>query len=65
MSRTTTIVCVRWISTGSIEVFSNLGKLYEKYGDIQLGVSRFTLNKKNLFNGYQNKVVEIIKSTIQ
>ena len=65
MSRSNTIICIRWISDGNIEHFSNLGKLYKKYTPKKLGVSRYTLNKKNLWFGYKNKEVEIIKSLIQ
>jgi len=62
--RSQTVICVRWKLTGRIEVFTNLGKLYWKYSDAQLGVSRWTLNKKNLFEGYQNETIEVIKSGV-
>lgn len=62
--RSQTVICVRWKLTGRIETFTNLGKLYWRYADDQLGVSRWTLNKKDLFEGYQNEVVEVIKSRV-
>lgn len=62
--RSNTIICVRWKLTGRIEHFSNLGKLYWRYNDDQLGVSRWTLNKKNLFDGFQSETVEILKSRV-
>ncbi len=65
MPRTSTVICLRWISSGSIEHFTNLGKMYRKYDAKKLGVSRFTLNKKELYGGYQNDIVEIVKSFIQ
>lgn len=65
MSRTTTIICIRWKATGALEHFTNLGKLYKKYDAQKLGVSRFTLDRKDLHFGYQNTEIEIIKSIIQ
>jgi hypothetical protein len=65
MPRTTTIICVRWVASGSIEHFTNLGKLYKKYDSEKLGVSRFTLDRKDLWAGYKNVEIEIIKSSIQ
>lgn len=59
--RSKTVICIRWKLTGRIEVFVNLGKLYSRYNDSQLGVSRWTLNKKNLYDGYQNDIVDILK----
>ena len=59
--RSSTIICIRWKLTGRIEIFNNLGKLYSSYSDGVLGVSRYTLDRKNLFDGYQNDVVEIYK----
>lgn len=48
-----------------MEVFANLGKLYSSYSSASLGVSRFTLDRKNLFEGYQNDTVEIIKNYLK
>lgn len=59
--RSSTLICIRWRLTGRIEIFNNLGKLYSSYSDSILGVSRYTLDRKNLFEGYQNDVVEIYK----
>ncbi len=59
--RSSTLICIRWKLTGRIEIFNNLGKLYSSYSDGVLGVSRYTLDRKNLFDGYQNDVVEIYK----
>jgi hypothetical protein len=30
-----------------------------------LGVSRYTLDRKNLFEGFQNELVEIIKTQVK
>lgn len=59
--RSQTVIVVRWKLTEKIESFVNLGKLYFTYDASQLGVSRWTLDRKNLFDGYQNDTVEIIK----
>lgn len=59
--RGSTLICIRWKITGRIEIFSNLGKLYSQYSGDILGVSRWTLDRKNLYEGYQNEVVEIYK----
>jgi len=59
--RSSTIICIRWKLTGRIELFNNLGKLYSSYSDSILGVSRYTLDRKDLFEGYQNDVIEIYK----
>ncbi len=62
--RSQTVICIRWKLTGRIEIFVNLGKLYLVYKDSHLGVSRWTLNKKNLYEGYDNDILEILKSKI-
>ena len=59
--RSSTIICIRWKLTGRIELFNNLGKLYSSYSDGILGVSRYTLDRKDLFEGFQNDIVEIYK----
>lgn len=59
--RSSTIICIRWKLSGRIELFNNLGKLFTCYPDSILGVSRHTLNRKNLFEGFHNDVVEIYK----
>ena len=77
--RSQTAICIRWKLTGRIEVFSsssmivkrrievfvNLGKLYSYYSNEQLGVSRATLYRKNLFDGYQNDTIEILKNYVK
>jgi hypothetical protein len=63
--RSQTALCIRWKLTGRIEIFVNLGKLYSYYNGEQLGVSRSTLDRKNLFEGYQNDTVEIIKNYVK
>lgn len=62
--RNKTIVYLKWRVTGRFELFTNLGKLYARYSEENLGVSRHTLNKKDLYKGYQNDTVEIVKCTI-
>lgn len=63
--RSQTVICIRWKLTGRIEVFVNLGKLFTSYSGNQLGVSRSTLDRKNLFDGYQNDTIEISKSYVR
>lgn len=62
--RSSTLICIRWKLTGRIEIYTNLGKLYSSYSTNTLGVSRGTLDRKNLFEGYQNDTVEIYKMRI-
>ena len=62
--RSSTLICIRWKITGRIEIYNNLGKLYSSYSDSILNVSRYTLNRKDLFEGYQNDVVEIYKMRV-
>lgn len=59
--RSQTVILVRWKLTDRIEVFVNLGKLYSYYDNNQIGVSRWTLDRKNLFDGYENDIVSISK----
>jgi hypothetical protein len=63
--RSSTLICIRWKLTGRIEIYNNLGKLYSTYSTNNLGVSRGTLDRKNLFEGYQNDTVEIYKMRIK
>lgn len=58
---TSTVIYLRWKVTGRIEIFSNLGRLFSVYGTDQLGISRHTLNKKNLSDGYSNEYLELFK----
>ena len=63
--RSQTVICIRWKLTGRIEIFVNLGKLFTSYSGNQLGVSRSTLDRKNLFDGYENDTIEIFKSYVR
>ncbi len=60
-----TVICVRWKLSGRIEIFRNLGKLYKTYSKDFIGVSRWTLDRKDLYVGYHNDVVEIYKFRLQ
>lgn len=62
--RTTTVISLRWKSDNLIEVFVNLGKLFAKYDAEKLGVSRFTLDRKDLKEGYENELVALRKLEI-
>jgi hypothetical protein len=63
--RSTTLICLRWKLTGRIEIFNNLGKLYSTYSGGTLGVSRYTLDRKNLFEGYHNDSIELYKINLK
>jgi hypothetical protein len=65
MPGTRTVIYVRWILTGRVEIFANLGKLYNVYDEAQIGISRHTLTKKNIYSGYRNETVEIFKMPIR
>ncbi len=60
-----TVIYVRWKLTGRFEIFINLGKLYSFYSEEELGVSRHTLNKKELFDGYHNEAIEVFKCIVK
>jgi hypothetical protein len=60
-----TVILVTWKLTGRIEAFVNLGKLYSKYSGDILGVSRYTLDRKDIYEGYENEIVKLIKLSIQ
>jgi hypothetical protein len=62
--RTTTVISLRWKADNLIEVFVNLGKLFAKYDAEKLGVSRFTLDRKDLKEGYENEIVALRKLEI-
>lgn len=62
--RTTTVISLRWKVNNLIEVFVNLGKLFAKHDAEKLGVSRFTLDRKNLKEGYENEIVALRKLEI-
>ena len=59
------VIYVRWHATGRFEIFVNLGKLYSAYSDSELGVSRNTLAKKDLYSGYRNAAVEVFKCPLR
>ena len=60
-----TVICVVWKLTDRIEIFVNLGKLYSIYSSSILGVSRYTSDRKDLFDGYENEIVKITKLYIR
>jgi hypothetical protein len=62
--RSQTVIIVRWKITNRIEAFVNLGKLYTRYSNTELDVSRWTLDKKDLFSGYENDTVFILKTYV-
>jgi|LakMenE18May11ns_1017448.scaffolds.fasta_scaffold9351653_3 hypothetical protein len=62
--RSETIIYLKWKLSGRIEFFVNLGKLYSYYTDVELGVSRHTLNKKDLSIGYENGIIEVRKVVV-
>jgi len=60
-----TIIFLRWKLTGRIEHFANLNSVYKYYDDGELGVSIYTLYKKNLKEGYQNDTIQIMKCELK
>lgn len=60
-----TVILVRWKLTGRLECYVNLGKLFRHYVDGELGIKRNSLYKKDMYKGYQNKIVEIIKVRVK
>ena len=63
--RSKTVILVHWKLTGRNEHFVNLGKLFAFYVNGELSVSRGTLDRRDLYIGYQNDIVEITKSVIK
>jgi hypothetical protein len=59
--RSETVIYLRWKISNRVEVFVNLGKLYTSYSSDDLGITRWTLDRKNLFSGWENDTVEIKK----
>lgn len=59
--RNSYVIGIYWKISGRIEVFSNLGKLYSKYDSSILGISKWTLHRKNLSEGWENDIVKIQK----
>jgi hypothetical protein len=62
--RSTTVIYLKWKLTGRVEIYSNLGKVYDRYSQDDLGVSRHTLNRKDLYNGWESEMIEIKKFSI-
>jgi hypothetical protein len=62
--KSNTIIYLRWKITDRIEIFTNLGKLYDRYSIDDLGVSRHTLNRKNLYDGWESDMIEVKKFTV-
>ena len=60
-----TIIYLKWKLSGSIEFYSTLGGLFDDYDSDQISVSRHTLNKRDLFSGYENAIVEIKKCYVR
>jgi hypothetical protein len=59
--RSETVIYLRWKISNRVEVFVNLGKLYTSYSSDDLGITRWTLDRKDLFSGWENDTVEIRK----
>ena len=60
-----TVIYIHWKLSGRIEHFSNLGKLFSYYRNGELCVSRGTLDRKDLYEGYENEVIHLIKSSVK
>jgi hypothetical protein len=56
-----TVIYIKWKITDRIEIFVNLGKLFKRYSSTDLGVSRWTLDRKDLYKGWQSDMIEIKK----
>lgn len=66
MKKISTIIVIIWADSGDLEIFRTLGSLFKKYDAEKLGVSRFTLDRKNLDSGgYGNEKCEIFKRPVQ
>jgi hypothetical protein len=63
--RSNTVICVHWKISGRFEHFVNLGKLFSYYSSDDLGVSRSKLNRRDLFEGFQNDTIQIVKTFIK
>lgn len=59
-----TVILISWKLSGRLEAYVNLGKLYAKYPTEVIGVSRHTLHRKDLYDGYENDIVRIMKLNI-
>lgn len=60
-----TVIVLMWKITGRIEVFSNLGKLYSTHTSEVISVSRYTLDRKDLYKGFENDIVKLIKLPVK
>jgi len=63
--RNATIIFLRWKLSNRVEIFVNLGKLYSTYTPNEIGVSRSQLNRRNLYDMYENDTVQIQKCYIK
>lgn len=59
-----TVIILDWKLVDREEVFTNLGKLYKRYDNSELGVSRYTLDRKDLYDGYENEIISLRKREI-
>jgi len=59
-----TVMILDWKLVDRTEVFTNLGKLYKRYDNGELGVSRYTLDRKDLYDGYENEIISLRKREI-
>ena len=59
--RSQTVIIINWKLSDRTEAFVNLGKLYTRYNSTELGVSRWTLDRKDLYEGYENEIIQIKK----
>lgn len=60
-----TIIYIKWKISNRFDIFTNLGKLFDEYDSDQVGISRYTLNRKDLFGGFENDKVEIKKCYVK
>lgn len=63
--RNNTIIFLRWKLSNRVEIFVNLGKLYSTYKPDEIGVSRSQLNRKNLYEMYENDTIQLQKCYIK
>lgn len=62
--RISSVIVLRWLETGEIEIFQDLGKLFAVYGPEHLWVTRRNLYYKNLQVEYLTNVVGIRKADL-
>jgi hypothetical protein len=63
--RSNTVIYLKWKISGRIEHFVNLGKLFSYYNSTDLGVSRSTLNRRDLFDGFENDTIHLFKTYVK